>query len=275
MKRSAYFSDEDNSLYYSYETCDNPDIFMGVNMSSLAANMSSLPANDNTVSDTWYLVGDFLALLISVVTADWYLFHKRKNMPIGPDLEAQIQKLQHERASSDDGGSRLSASHEVRVPIELSPRTINVMDKIGSGAFGVVSKARYTPKTQSENGSLNQLTFGIPVAVKTLIDDANAEAREEFAREAVISAQFVHCNVVGLIGVVTKSDPCMLVLQYCSNGALDKLVATTDPAVDMLVAYCIDIAAGMSHLAAFKFVHRDLACRNVLVDDENNAKIAE
>ena len=163
--KSAYFSgDEEHTIYYSYGTCGNPDTFIDSDCGNLDtfvdSNCSSIQVSIDVSDDgwdsssIWYLVSGFLVLLISVVTAGWWYFqrYKRKNRPIGPDLEAEVQKLQHERASIDDG----VCFHEVRVPIELPLRTINVMDEIGKGTFGVVSKALYTPNTVSLGGTEDQ-----------------------------------------------------------------------------------------------------------------------
>ena len=289
MTKSAYFSGEVDDLYFSYETCGNPDAYTDWSISD-GVNVTSLRAAVNEVADDGgqmqehddamafgIVVGSFLVLLTVVVaTGRWYFQrHKRKSRPMRPDLEAEMTKLRHEPRTAWGGRRSQTDYREGRMPIELPLKTIAILAEVGKGAFGVVSKAMYTPTTLSPSGSVDKLTFGIPVAVKSLMAGANLAAREEFAREAVISAQFVHRNVVGLIGVVTKSDPYMLVLQYCTHGALDKLVATTDPPAITLIGYCVDIAVGMNHLASFKFVHRDLACRNVLIDDENNAKVAD
>ena len=94
-------------------------------------------------------------------------------------------------------------------------------------------------------------------------------------REAAITAQFCHDNVVGLVGVVTRGDPCLMVLQLCERGALDSLVKGEDIPVSQLTMYSRDVAVGMEFLAGRSFVHRDLAARNVLVDARNIAKIAD
>merc|ERR1712166_845982 len=42
------------------------------------------------------------------------------------------------------------------------------------------------------------------------------------------------------------------------------------------VRICVDVASALSYLAKMKFVHRDLACRNILVDEPlNKIKIAD
>ena len=94
-------------------------------------------------------------------------------------------------------------------------------------------------------------------------------------REAAITAQFCHDNVIGLVGVVTRGDPCLMVLQLCDRGALDSLVKGEDVPVPQLTLYARDVAVGMEFLAGRSFVHRDLAARNVLVDARDVAKVAD
>ena len=45
------------------------------------------------------------------------------------------------------------------------------------------------------------------MAVKTLTNEANADDRVKFLREAAINGQFRHRNVVRLHGVVTVGSP--------------------------------------------------------------------
>ena len=162
---------------------------------------------------------------------------------------------------------------EVREPTELDRTSVSQQQEIGHGEFGTVRRGMFTQSSRLQQ--VTGLAFPVPVAVKVLNDGASAEHRADFAREAVISAQFHNVNVVGMVGVVTESDPYLLVLEFCGGGALDFVVATKDPPVAKLVRYVAGVAAGMAHLASFHFVHRDLAARNVLVDDLDNAKIAD
>lgn len=76
--------------------------------------------------------------------------------------------------------------------------------------------------------------------------------------------------------MVTCGLPYMLVLELCSVGELKQYLVDT-PRHDILQMYsfAMDIAEGMEHLAAAGFVHRDLACRNVLLNEALDAKIAD
>lgn len=61
----------------------------------------------------------------------------------------------------------------------------------------------------------------IDVAIKTLKAGSLDKARNDFLTEASIMGQFEHPNVIFLQGVVTKSNPVMIITEYMENGSLD------------------------------------------------------
>ncbi|XP_062502104.1 ephrin type-A receptor 4a-like [Corticium candelabrum] len=146
---------------------------------------------------------------------------------------------------------------------------------IGSGEFGVVEKAVWKVHDGRK----------LAVAVKTLANEANADDRVKFLREAAINGQFLHQNVVRLYGVVTVGSPILLVSEYMENGDLKHYLEEQRPErsgqcclLDFnktLLKMCRDIASGMEYFSRKYFVHRDLAARNILVNKELTCKIAD
>ena len=61
----------------------------------------------------------------------------------------------------------------------------------------------------------------LAVAIKTLKAGASDKNRLDFLTEASIMGQFDDPNVIYLEGVVTKSNPIMIVTEYMENGSLD------------------------------------------------------
>ena len=59
------------------------------------------------------------------------------------------------------------------------------------------------------------------MAIKTLKPGASEKARLDFLTEASIMGQFRHPNVICLQGVVTKSNPVMIITEFMENGSLD------------------------------------------------------
>lgn len=59
------------------------------------------------------------------------------------------------------------------------------------------------------------------VSIKTLRSNAGDKAKLEFLVEAIVLSQFNHPNIVRLEGLVTRSEPPMIVSELMENGPLD------------------------------------------------------
>ena len=81
----------------------------------------------------------------------------------------------------------------------------------GGGEFGDVCRGNLKLTTRPE----------MLVAIKTLKPGSSDKARVDFLTEASIMGQFEHPNVIYLQGVVTKSNPVMIITEYMENGSLD------------------------------------------------------
>ena len=162
--------------------------------------------------------------------------------------------------------------------MEYNYALLEPVDNIGEGAFGRVFKARapgisrgeYTPKEF--------------VAVKTLKQDSETDLSEDFRAEVKVCVQFEHHNVIRLIGVCTETTQKCMIFEYMDVGGLDSLLRTSDPLApdydtsglhlmpEQFLPTAIQVANGLDYLAGLKFVHRDVASRNCLVDRNLNCK---
>ena len=117
---------------------------------------------------------------------------------------------------------------------EVCRSSIKIEQVIGKGTFWLFvsffnnfNSYIYYKQTQGEFGEvckaimLDQTRI---VAVKRLRHGYHGRQKDSFLEEASIMGQFNHPNVVKLEGVVTKSDPYLIVMEYMSNGALDYLL---------------------------------------------------
>ncbi|XP_054721355.1 atrial natriuretic peptide receptor 2-like [Uloborus diversus] len=161
---------------------------------------------------------------------------------------------------------------------EMPRDHIVINRKLGEGAFGTV----YGGEAYLEADGW------IAVAVKTLKSDAKPEEKLDFLSEAEVMKQFVHINIVKLVGVCTMGEPVYTVMEFMLYGDLKTYLLSrrylasqedrmfNDEVSDKrLTNMALDIARGLSYLADLKFVHRDLACRNCLVNSSRSVKIAD
>jgi hypothetical protein len=147
------------------------------------------------------------------------------------------------------------------MPGVISKRKMTFGKELGKGAFGVVRAGTY---------------LGKPVAIKTIQGTPTPEAIKEFSEEARLLGNIKpHPNVVQFIGITR--DPLMLVTELVKGGALDSRLKSGKPPVQWtdIMKWARDIARGMRHLHSNNILHRDLATRNVLLDNRGNAKVTD
>lgn len=122
---------------------------------------------------------------------------------------------------------------------------------------------------------------GFIVAVKSLKHNMSQQDEEAFLREAAMLTQFSWApHIVHLVGVVTRGKPCLLIMEYCSNGSLSsflqrELENEQEVCWEEKVRFCMDIADGMQVLTNAGGLHRDLSARNVFVTEDRRCKVGD
>ncbi|XP_078678521.1 insulin-like peptide receptor isoform X2 [Branchiostoma floridae x Branchiostoma belcheri] len=232
-------------------------------------------------------VGFSLLVLIVVPFGCWYCAKKRygdKQMPNGV-LYASVNP---EYMSSAD----VYVPDEWEVPREK----ITLIRELGQGSFGMVYEGEAKDLVKDEPV--------VSVAVKTVNESASIRERIEFLNEASVMKTFNCHHVVKLMGVVSKGQPTLVVMELMALGDLKNYLRRHRPEEDAglsdspasneaknspfaendhdppptfkdIIQMAGEIADGMSYLAAKKFVHRDLACRNCMVAQDRTVKIGD
>uniref|UniRef100_A0A8C5NFW6 receptor protein-tyrosine kinase n=1 Tax=Gouania willdenowi TaxID=441366 RepID=A0A8C5NFW6_GOUWI len=119
------------------------------------------------------------------------------------------------------------------------------------------------------------------VAVKTLREDANKNARNDFLKEIRIMSRLRDPNIVLLLAVCVDTDPLCMITEYMENGDLNQFLSPPNPQTKsgteqrQISRMAVQITSGMKYLSSLNFVHRDLATRNCLVGKNYTIKIAD
>ncbi|CAF93163.1 unnamed protein product, partial [Tetraodon nigroviridis] len=137
------------------------------------------------------------------------------------------------------------------------------------GNFGSVEMCRYDPLQDST---------GEVVAVKKL-QHSSTEHLRDFEREIEILKSLHHENIVKYKGVGYSAGRrnLRLIMEYLPYGSLrDYLIKHRERfGPSTLLLYASQICKGMDYLAAKRYIHRDLATRNILVESEMRVKIGD
>ncbi|XP_078397122.1 focal adhesion kinase 1 isoform X2 [Cetorhinus maximus] len=149
---------------------------------------------------------------------------------------------------------------------EIQRERIELGRCIGEGQFGDVHQGIYT---SPENPAM-------AVAIKTCKNSTSDSVREKFLQEALTMRQFDHPHIVKLIGVITE-NPVWIIMELCTFGELRSFLQVRKYNLDLasLILYAYQLSTALSYLESKRFVHRDIAARNVLVSSLDCVKLGD
>ncbi|XP_068735074.1 uncharacterized protein [Montipora capricornis] len=229
-----------------------------------------------------------IPLVVIIIVAGALAYMKFRKMPQGEQNDGPGRRYTMDEMDERDRRSlgRLTGEtnpYEIEANRVIAPETgfirqwpeiprayLKIAEELGSGAFGVVRK-----------GYLMRNNKVIECAVKMLKRHGTEnELRDLYNELNIMASVGNHPNVVSLIGACSEDGPLWVVVKFAENGSLldyirkhkkyPDYVNTMEEEVQELTNQKIlrlayGIAKGMNHLAKVKCVHRDLACRNVLL----------
>ncbi|EGD76630.1 TK protein kinase [Salpingoeca rosetta] len=250
---------------WSFFCRDDPDV-------ELSCTGDSLPASSSSSLATGSIIGIVIGVLVLTLVAAVIVtvMYRRRQAATAAALgllDRHQSRVMHELERcnvviSQLGGGSKDWRHRIQ---HIDRSSVSLQEELGRGAFGVVRKGIWTNKKGVQTS----------VAVKMMAGSgASLEEQASFLVEAHIMAVLSHPCLVQVLGVVTgDSAPPLIVVELMRNGNLRDFLrarATINPCPltwGQLLDVCISIADGMAFLASNNIVHRDLACRNVLVGE--------
>uniref|UniRef100_A0AAY4DW83 Tyrosine-protein kinase n=2 Tax=Denticeps clupeoides TaxID=299321 RepID=A0AAY4DW83_9TELE len=181
-----------------------------------------------------------------------------------PDYELLVES---DMVPSRPRGFGFAGAFENPEPSQFEERHLIFLQLLGKGNFGSVEKCRYDP-LQDNTGEV--------VAVKKL-QHSTAEHLRDFEREIEILKSLHHENIVKYKGVCYSAGRrnLRLVMEFLPFGSLREYLNKDRFDHKMLLHYASQICKGMDYLASRRYIHRDLATRNILVESEQRVKIGD
>ncbi|XP_063955902.1 fibroblast growth factor receptor 3-like isoform X2 [Lytechinus pictus] len=164
--------------------------------------------------------------------------------------------------------------------MEFDRSLLKIEEILGSGQFGTVYKGFAYGIDGKEKY--------IPVAVKSLRENATRSMKEDFLEEIKLIVEIGHHpNILPILGCCTADEPHYLITELMDYGDLlhflwkcrEEKNAANDPIYKMTptgqLQIAIQIARGMEYLSTTLYYHGDLAARNVLVGKGLICKISD
>ncbi len=137
-----------------------------------------------------------------------------------------------------------------------------VREQIGAGSFGEVFKG-FDP------------TIKRNVAIKTCTT-AGHEARLRFSREAEISGNLHHPNIVTLYDFGFENDTAYLVQEFLVGEDLDERIRRQEPmSLAVKLGYLLQIAQGLEYAHSKGVIHRDVKPGNVRILRDGTVKLLD
>ncbi|XP_054644533.1 tyrosine-protein kinase RYK isoform X3 [Dunckerocampus dactyliophorus] len=209
--------------------------------------------------------------------------------------QPSTQTTQYLRADTPNNAAPVSSYPSLRIE-KNDLRSVTLMEAKAKVKDIAISRERVTLRDVLHEGTFGRIFHGVlldekdpskerPVFVKTVKDHASEVQVTMMLTESCKLRGLHHRNLLPISHVCTEDgEKPMVLLPFMAWGNLKlflrqcKLAEANNPqAVSQqdLVYMAIQIACGMSYLARREVIHKDLAARNCVIDDNMQVKITD
>jgi len=137
-----------------------------------------------------------------------------------------------------------------------------LIQRIGSGTYGDVYKARHIPTASMRALKVIKLEAG---------DDFNI-----IQQEIVMMLQCTHPNIIAYFGSYLKRDKLWIAMELCAGGSMQDIYHAYGPLSELQIAYILrETLKGLDYLHKNSKMHRDVKGANILLTDDGNVKLAD
>ena len=147
----------------------------------------------------------------------------------------------------------------------ISGRYRIIGNSIGMGGMSIVYKAM-----DEKDGRV--------VALKVLKEEfeKNEEYVKRFRREATAASKMSHENIVKIYAVGNDGPTQYLVMEYVEGHTLSQIIKQEGRLKsERAVRYALKILAAINHAHQNNIIHRDIKPQNILIDKNDNVKVAD
>lgn len=135
--------------------------------------------------------------------------------------------------------------------------------KLGQGAYGKVYKA--VDRTNSQ-----------PVALKVMKFNPAQEGVPSYAiREICFLRSLSHCHIISLKDVIFSDTKLILIFELMKYDLYSFITSSACYNEETIKRILLQVFRGLQFIHSNRIIHRDLKPQNILLDNNNNIKIAD
>jgi len=153
-------------------------------------------------------------------------------------------------------------------PTEIAGR-YQVVQKLGAGAFGTVYKVR--DKLLKRMLAIKTIRLEGLAAAGASLD----EMLDRFRREAEVSAQLKHPNIVTIYDIGVDSGMSYLAMEFIDGTGLDKMIQSGKLSLERAASLGAQVADALDFAHKNNVVHRDIKPANIMIEAGDRVKVTD